>query len=75
MKSYSHRNIDTLNKNSIEGSVLKNRFMIDKFIDKGSNGSVYSVTDRSNPHTPLVVKFDSEYKSLGLEIKVMRRVG
>lgn len=59
----------------MEGCTLNDRFVITKFIEKGSNGKVYSVMDNNNPEAHLVVKFDSNYKSFAQEIKIMRRIG
>ena len=47
--------IDVLKKQVI-GSTLKSKYKITKFIDSGSNGDVYCVSDKSNPSDSLVVK-------------------
>lgn len=75
MEAQKYKDIDVMKKDHIQGCVLKNRFTIGKFIDSGSNGSVYAVVDKEDPSTRLVVKLDSQYKSFAQEIKIMRRIG
>lgn len=53
--------IDVLNENQIIGSTLKNQYKITKFIDSGSNGQVYCVSDYQNPSASLVVKITHHY--------------
>lgn len=48
--------------------------MINKFLDKGSNGSVYCVMDKTDRKAQFVVKITKEYKVFAKEIKMMRRI-
>lgn len=41
--------VDLINDQTIIGAILKGRFEIKKFLDKGSNGEVYKVIDHKNP--------------------------
>ena len=52
--------IDVLNEKQVIGSTLKNKYKITKFIDSGSNGQVYCVSDLSNPSASLVVKMTKQ---------------
>ena len=46
----------------IEGSVLKERFLVGRLIDCGSFGKVYKCIDHLNKNRPLVLKITNDYK-------------
>ena len=41
--------IDILNDKSIIGSTLKGQYLIERFLDKGSNGQVHNIIDKKDP--------------------------
>ena len=59
---------------SIPGSIIQNRYKIDRFLDQGANGQVYIVRDMSDPNANLVIKLSKCYKEFALEIKIMKRI-
>ena len=42
---HDKQEIDVLNESTLVGSLLGGRYRIDKFLDKGSNGTVHCVVD------------------------------
>ena len=74
MESKKSKEIDILNTDSIIGSLLKGRYMIEKFLDQGSNGVVHNIIDKKHPSAKLVVKITTQYEAFGSEIKKMRRI-
>ena len=53
---------------------MKGRFSIGRHIDKGSNGSIYKVTDLQNPKIPLVIKITDDCMPFTSEINAMRKI-
>jgi hypothetical protein len=41
----SNRKLDVLGNKSIVGSVLKEKYVIGRFLDEGSNGKVHKIFD------------------------------
>lgn len=61
----------------IRGFLLKDRYKIDHFIDRGQFGAVYAVTDskkRSTVEKPLVVKVAKCTQEFRKEIKAMAKI-
>lgn len=56
MEGRKKKEVDILNKKSIIGGLLKGRYIIEKFLDQGSNGSVHNVVDVKDKEAQLVVK-------------------
>ena len=74
MEGKKKNEVDVLNEKQIVGGILKGRYMIEKFLDKGSNGSVHNVIDIKDKDAQLVVKITTQYEDFGSEIKKMRRI-
>lgn len=58
----------------MEGTVLQNKFTIDRLIGKGQYGRVYKVVDSQRKNRPLVVKISPDYTLLYREIKTISSV-
>jgi len=56
MEGKKKKEVDVLNEKSIIGGLLKGRYIIEKFLDQGSNGSVHNVIDLKDKDAQLVVK-------------------
>ena len=49
--------------------------MVGEFLDRGSNGKIYEVTDLQNVNRPLVIKINSgNEEAFKQEVRVMKRV-
>lgn len=58
----------------LEKATLKNRYIIGRHLDSGSNGHVYKITDIENPKIPLVLKISDECLPFSEEINTMRKI-
>ena len=52
----------------LEGIELKNRFVVGRLIDNGSNGEVYKAVKLKDPSLPLVIKFSKHTKEFQKEV-------
>lgn len=58
----------------LEKGTLKNRYIIGRHLDSGSNGHVYKIVDKENPKIPLVLKISDECLAFSEEINTMRKI-
>ena len=52
----------------ITGSIILDRYLIGRLIDKGDCGNVYKVTDLKDKKRALVIKISTECKQIAKEI-------
>lgn len=70
----SSKKLDVLSEETIVGGVLKERYIIGRFLDQGSNGVVHKIVDKDHPQAQLVIKFASDATSFGSEVSCMKRI-
>ena len=58
----------------LEGTLLSNRFLIGKYLDKGSQSKVYEVVDITNRKMPLVLKISPDLKCIFKEIQIVETI-
>lgn len=68
------KKLDILSEETLVGGVLKDRYIIGRFLDQGSNGLVHKITDKENPQAQLVIKLASDAASFGSEVSCMKRI-
>ena len=55
----------------IKGTLLLNRYLVERLIDQGSCGQVYKCIDIENPDRPLVIKVSDNREIMKKEIKAL----
>ena len=64
---------------SISGKILKGRYRVDRFLDNGSSGRIFTATDiaapkDTKPKVPLVIKIQKYDKFFKQELEAMLKV-
>ena len=74
--SNSKKNIylEVIASQTIEGSVLKSRFLVNHPLDQGSFGTIYECIDLDKPSSINVIKISNNYRMLGNEIEALKDI-
>lgn len=73
-KPLDKESLDIIYDSKLEGTILKDKYMVGRLIDRGSFGKVYKVTDTANSDRPLVIKVSNQNELIAKEIKTMKNI-
>lgn len=61
-------------KGELEKNMIKNRYLIGRHLDSGSNGMIYKIVDNQNQKVPLVIKLSEDCMAFSQEINHTKKI-